>query len=163
MIRIRASSLRRVAFGLSLSCLPALAAEVDAPRYGQVVVPGGEVLRVELADTPSRRHRGYMYRERIGPEDGMLFVFPEDGIYPFWMKNTRISLDILWLAEDGTIVHVEPRVPPCREDPCESVWPMARARFVLEIPAGTAARLQLERGGGLEVLLPAGPGTGRER
>ncbi|MGD8375268.1 MAG: DUF192 domain-containing protein [Acidobacteriota bacterium] len=130
------------------------AAEDAGPSYGRVVGPGGVVLQVELADTPARRARGYMFRDGVGPEDGMLFPFGEESVHTFWMKNVRFPLDIIWMDGTGRVVHVEDHVPACREDPCPSYGPMTRAAYVLELAAGQAAALSLEPGVQLEILIP---------
>lgn len=124
------------------------------PSYGRVIVPGGAVLQVELADTPDRRARGYMFRDGVGPEDGMLFPFGEESVHTFWMKNVRFPLDMIWIDGAGRVVHVEDHVPACREDPCPSYGPMTRAAYVLELAAGRAAELSLEPGTQLEILIP---------
>jgi uncharacterized membrane protein (UPF0127 family) len=88
-----------------------------------------------------------MYRTHISPTEGMIFVFDEPGFYPFWMKNTLISLDLFWLDADGTIVSIQSDVPPCGntselDDGCPT-WPPAagtRAVYVIEMAAGFAAR-----------------------
>ena len=124
------------------------------PRYGQVVTPDGSTLHVELAETPEGRRAGYMFRDAVGPEDGMLFLFEGEDFHSFWMKNTRMPLDILWMSAAGRIVDVSPDTPPCVEDPCEHYLPMARARYVLELAGGRAARIGLSVGDELQLLLP---------
>ena len=86
---------------LMLLLLPWGAGVAQPVRYGQVILPGGQVLHVEVADTPIRRQLGYMFREQVGPEDGMIFLFEETAFHSFWMKNVSFPLDILWLADDS--------------------------------------------------------------
>lgn len=137
-----------------------LSAAAPGPRYGRVVTPGATTLRVELAETPEARARGYMFRDRVGPEDGMLFVFDREDVYPFWMKNTRIPLDILWIGADGVVVHVASRVAPCTADPCPEVAPVAAARYVLELAAGRAEALAIRPGTELQILIPPPASSG---
>ena len=74
---------------------------------------------------------------RIMPENrGMLFVFPSDGIYAFWMKGMLFSIDMLWLAADGTIVYLVQNASP--DTYPHSFVPDKTARYVLELPAGFA-------------------------
>ena len=70
----------------------------------------------------------------------MLFMFPRNDVYSFWMKNTLIPLDMIWIDEGRKIVHLKQDVQPCRADPCPSYSPEVSARYVLELPAGDAAR-----------------------
>ncbi len=77
-------------------------------------------LRVELADTVERQIRGLMYRTSLAPDCGMLFVFDDDQPRSFWMKNTLIALDIIFLNADKQVISMHRDVPPCRRDPCPS-------------------------------------------
>ena len=97
---------------VTLLALPAGAVGREAARYGQVILPGGTVLDVELAESPARRQRGYMFRDGVGPEDGMIFLFEEEEFHSFWMKNVSFPLDILWMAGDGTVVDVSLLLAP---------------------------------------------------
>jgi len=142
---------------LMLLLLPWGAGVAQPVRYGQVILPGGQVLHVEVADTPIRRQLGYMFREQVGPEDGMIFLFEETAFHSFWMKNVSFPLDILWLADDGTVVDASPQTPPCAEDPCPSYLPMARALYVLELAGGRAGELGIGPGQTLQLLLPEAP------
>jgi uncharacterized membrane protein (UPF0127 family) len=140
-----------------LIATPLLAGDSAPIRFGKVITERGAELAVEIAATPEQRERGYMFRERMGPEDGMLFLFEEEGIYPFWMKNTKIPLDIIWIGGDGVVVFVAARVPPCTADPCPDVRPLGRARSVLELAAGRASDLGLRPGAALQLLVPPSP------
>jgi hypothetical protein len=78
------------------------------------------------------------------------------------MKNCRVSLDLVWLSEGLTVVHLEKRVPPCRRDPCPSYLPMRKARLVLEVKAGMAEKAGLRVGDpvrleGVELTAPDPP------
>jgi uncharacterized membrane protein (UPF0127 family) len=134
-----------------------LAGDPAPVRFGRVITEGGTELAVEIARTPEQRARGYMFRDRVGPEDGMLFLFDEEAIHPFWMKNTKIPLDIIWIGGDGVVVFVAPGVQPCTADPCPEVLPMGRARSVLEVAAGRASALGVRPGTVLQLLLPPTP------
>ena len=104
-------------------------------RFTTVVLPNGRTIRAELAITDKERTRGAMFRESILPDQGMLFVFDREDHHLFWMKNTPISLDILWLDRGRRVVHIEASVPPCKEDPCPLYRPKAPALYVLELKA----------------------------
>lgn len=111
-----------------------------------VTMPRGEVIRVEVAANPESRQRGLMFRDALAPDRGMIFLFPEHGPHSFWMKNTLIPLDILWLDAAGRIVHIGAKTPPCEADPCPSYSPGKDASYVLELAAGRAAELGLREG-----------------
>jgi uncharacterized protein len=106
----------------------------------RVHLPDGAAIEVELAANDETRQQGLMYRDGLAADRGMLFLFPQSGNYPFWMKNTLIPLDMIWIDERLRVTHVERNVMPCRADPCPSYDPGAAARFVLELAAGQAAR-----------------------
>jgi hypothetical protein len=114
-------------------------AGVRGSRLARVAFPDGRTYLAEVARTPDERARGLMFRRSLGEQEGMVFLFEEPAIYPFWMKNTLIPLDILWLDDAGKVVHLERSVPPCRLDPCPSVVPLKPATWVLEVGAGRAA------------------------
>lgn len=125
-----------------------------APR-GQVALPSGRVLDIEIADTPMEVQRGYMFREKISDNEGMVFLFGSAGFHSFWMKNCKVALDIAWLDERWQVVHLEENLPPCAADPCPSWAPLKAARYVLEIRAGLAAAEGL-RPGTTVVFVPPG-------
>ncbi len=102
-------------------------------------LPDGTVIRLELAVTPEERQRGLMFRTALRPDHGMLFLFDQPAQWPFWMKDTWIPLDIVFLDGHGTVVEVFRDVPPCRAEPCPQYVPEKDARAVLEVTAGTAA------------------------
>lgn len=124
-----------------------------------VSTPDGLMIYCEIADTPAKRSQGLMFRTRMAPDRGMLFTFPEfqePGYWTFWMKNTKMPLDILWLDQDGTIVHVERYVPICTrtDNLCPRYRPKTAAVQVLELGAGQAATLNLSVGTQLTIELP---------
>ena len=117
-----------------------------APPGPRVTLPDGYVVHIEIAADDATRQQGLMYRDTLPADHGMLFFFPQTGNYPFWMKNTLIALDIIWIDDQKRIVHVASNVQPCKADPCPSVPPNADARYVLELAAGVAARHGLANG-----------------
>jgi uncharacterized membrane protein (UPF0127 family) len=104
-----------------------------------VVLADNSAVEVELAIDDETRAMGLMFRESIAPGRGMLFIHPTVGVYPFWMKNTLIPLDMIWIDENKRIVHIKQHVPPCRADPCPSYDPAVPSRYVLELGGGQAA------------------------
>ncbi|MBI5149637.1 MAG: DUF192 domain-containing protein [Candidatus Omnitrophica bacterium] len=100
-------------------------------------------------------HRGLQFRRSLDPGSGMLFVFQKSEPYTFWMKDTLIPLDMIWIDSGRRIVHVEHNVPPCVADPCPRYPPGHEALYVLEINAGYAVRLGLQLGETAEFRLNA--------
>lgn len=127
-----------------------VAAAGVAPQVPICVLPDGAEIRLELADTDSDRVQGLMFRDHLAQDAGMLFVFEREGLWPFWMKDTFIPLDMIWLDSSGTIVDIRPNVQPCRLDPCPSYWPRSASRAVLEVNAGFASARGLKIGDTLE-------------
>jgi uncharacterized membrane protein (UPF0127 family) len=99
----------------------------------------------EIADSPKERAKGLMFREKLEEDKGMLFVYPEERTYNFWMKNTLIPLDIIWISADKRIVHIEEAMP-CEEEPCKIYSPEKEAQFILEIKGGMAEKKGIEIG-----------------
>jgi uncharacterized membrane protein (UPF0127 family) len=112
----------------------------SAERGARVVFPDGYAVTVEVAADNSTRQQGLMYRDNLPGDRGMIFFFPSAGDYAFWMKNTLIPLDMIWIDDQKRIVHVAHDVPPCKADPCPNYPPNAVAKYVLEVAAGVAAR-----------------------
>ena len=100
----------------------------------------------ELATTSEERSRGLMYRESLAMDDGMLFVYPSEGIYQFWMKNTLIPLDMIWISSARKIVNINRSAQPCQPDYCPAINPGAESQYVLEINGGLSDRLGFEVG-----------------
>jgi hypothetical protein len=98
---------------------------------------------VELALTPAQQEQGLMYRPRLAPDAGMLFDFRDIAPRAFWMKNTLIPLDMLFIADDGRIVDIHERAVPMSEAIVPSRVP---ARAVLELNGGTVDRLGIRVG-----------------
>jgi len=123
-----------------------------APPSGpRVEMPSGAVYRLELALTPEEQAQGLMFRESLPDRSGMLFLFDQAGDHHFWMKNTMIPLDMIWMDESGKVVFVSANTPPCRADPCATYGPDAPARQVLEIAGGMAAKEQITVGSTLKI------------
>ena len=99
-----------------------------------------------------------MYRDRVPDGEGMVFLLASLDIHPFWMKNCRTSLDIIWLDENWRIVHIAAVVPPCKDDPCPTYSSMQKSHFVLEVAPGGAERLGLKKGDHITYLPPPARG-----
>ena len=122
---------------LLLPCQP----EGFAAQTGSLEI-AGQRFQVEVAATPAAREKGLMNRSRLAAGKGMLFVFPGSGMYPFWMKNTLIPLDLIWIDEHWQVIGVS-RMQPCgrersRTNDCPLFYPPAPVRYALEVNAGEA-------------------------
>ena len=114
---------------------------------GSWVELGGQRYQVEIAGTDAERARGLMFRDELPAGHGMLFIYDREEPQAYWMKNTRIPLDILYFDNARRLVSQQRDVPPCSAgDGCPPYPSDAPARYVLEINAGEAARLGLKRG-----------------
>lgn len=122
---------------------------VSGPR---AVMPSGTVYRLEIARTPEEQAEGLMYRESLSPRAGMLFLFGDGAVHSFWMKNTMIPLDIIWMDESGRVRFVSANTPPCRSDPCPTYGPQEAAPIVLEIAGGLAAKEGVSVGSRIKLL-----------
>lgn len=125
-------------------------------KFIQVFLPNGIEITAEIALTDAERQRGLMFREQLDKDQGMLFVFENEGYHSFWMKNMKISIDILWLDKEKRIVHIERSVPPCQDEPCPSYTPAIPAKYVLELKAGSAEENKLRLYERIEFVLEAG-------
>jgi len=90
---------------------------------------------VEIADDYAERQTGLMFREELEKDSGMLFVFDKEEFHSFWMKNTLIALDIIWIDENLKIVDIQYAFP-CVEEPCKVYTPKEKAKYVLEVKFG---------------------------
>ena len=117
---------------------PAQVGRADAPPAPPRVVvesPSGRAsaVDVELARTPAEQERGLMFRQALAPDAGMLFVFPDDRDHVFWMKNTLLPLDMIFIAEDGRVVGIVASAEPQTTTPRSVGTP---SRYVLEVNGG---------------------------
>lgn len=136
----------------ALSSSPAVETLEGKPQQGLAVTPlrfpDGKTIQVDLAVTPDQREIGLMNRLKLPKDYGMLFVFPYEIRLEFWMKNTLVDLDIIFIDKTGRVTAVHPRVPRSAPDtPDEKLARRAGlGKFVLELPSGAAARRKLRVG-----------------
>ena len=141
MIRSFARTLTFLVFAL----LPATASVAQDVSELWIETAGGARYRfeVELAVTPEQQARGLMHREEMAADAGMLFVFEPVRPVSFWMRNTLISLDMLFVGADGRIVNIGERTVPLSEESVPSDGPV---RAVLEINGGLSDMLGIRPG-----------------
>lgn len=117
------------------------------------VVLKGERFTVEIADEPQEQALGLMFRTELAADHGMLFIFPDERPRSFWMKNCKIPLDILYFDSDQQLINAHHSVPPCKTSRCPGYASARPARYVLELRAGTANRLEVQPGERLQMSL----------
>jgi uncharacterized membrane protein (UPF0127 family) len=131
---------------LALAARATFAQEEVTFQHSTLAIDTGKrqiTFNIELALDDTQRARGLMYRDKLGPYDGMLFDFYQEAPVSFWMKNTKIPLDMLFIAADGTIKHIQANATPLSTDPIPSKFPV---RAVLEINGGSARLLGIKEG-----------------
>jgi uncharacterized membrane protein (UPF0127 family) len=118
--------------------LSSISCAENLPRI--TVEAGGHILDCELANTPETISKGLMFRTELPKHEGMLFWMPYTYPWSFWMKNTPISLDILWLNSQKKVIYMVENAPPCQELNCPVYTPPSPADvlYVLEIGGGLA-------------------------
>lgn len=110
---------------------------------------GGELeFKVEIADDPMERSQGLMYRNSMSEDQGMLFIFEKSDYVSFWMKNTLIPLDMIFIDQDHKIAHIEADVKPCPKGVlnCPLYPSELPVKYVLELNAGLAEKNGLRNG-----------------
>ncbi len=95
---------------------------------------------VEVVQTDIAKYRGLMFRESLGENSGMLFVYSNDRIRGIWMKNMNFPLDLVYINSKNIITDIIPNVPSCTEEPCKIYNSENPVRYVLEVNAGFAQR-----------------------
>jgi len=120
--------------------------KAGAGSNAPAVVLRDQRLNVEIAADDASRTHGLMDRTSMPADHGMLFVFPDDAVRTFWMKDTLIPLDMLFLDAQRRIVTVQANALPCTADPCK-IYPSSKpARYVLELNGGAAAKMGVREG-----------------
>jgi uncharacterized membrane protein (UPF0127 family) len=122
---------------------PTLFADLTRTTVQVVTATGRHRFHVWIADAEPSRARGLMFVRELPADQGMLFLFERPQFAAFWMKNTYLALDLVFIAADGLVVNVARDAEPFSESPIESVAPV---KGVLELGAGTAERIGLAPG-----------------
>ena len=119
------------------------------------VAPNGETGSLEIAATDAAREKGLMGRASVPRGEGMVFVFDAPGEHAFWMLHCLTPLDLVWLDQAGTVVHLVEAAPICEAEPCPYYSAGAPAAMVVEFGPGEARRMGIVPGATLRVALPA--------
>jgi len=138
---------------LPLACVLAGCASAETPW----VELKGKRFQIEIADDDDERARGLMFRDEMAADHGMLFIHDSEEPRSYWMKNTKIPLDILYFNHERKLVSAQEGVPPCSAgDQCPPFPSEGSALYVLELNAGMAQTLGVKAGD----TLVFGPGVG---
>jgi uncharacterized membrane protein (UPF0127 family) len=113
-----------------------------------VVLPGGQTIRVETMIDTKDLLRGLMFRTSLPPDRGMLFIHMRPGNYPYWMYQTYIPLDMIWMDATKQIVEIVPSAPPCKTNAskCPHFGGNYMAQYVLQLGGGMAQKYGLHLG-----------------
>ena len=136
-----------------LLCVLMLISCVACASGEPVVELGGKRFTVEIAETQEKQALGLMFRDSMPADEGMIFIFPNEAPRSFWMKNTRIPLDIMYFDKDLKMVSISANTPPCRVSRCPSYPSAGPAMYVLELNAGMASELGVGPGDQLIIEL----------
>jgi len=137
------------ALGLSAGTGTALPGRVD---WAVAVFPSGAEFDLEIAADPDSRRLGYMFRERVAPDEGMLFLFDAPGRHSIWMKNCEVDLDVIWLDDTWHVIEIAHELAPCPEEgDCPGFAPMRAATYVLEVAGGVAREHGLRIGDRIDI------------
>ena len=135
---------------ISLVVLASLFLSCEAGHLGvpsdQVCFSRGGCVQVEVVQKQKELTRGLQFREFLGSNAGMLFIFSVSARHSFWMKDTKIPLDMIWMDYARRVVTIKKKVPPCQEDPCPVYTPDQAAMYVLEVNSGYSDTLGLQVG-----------------
>ncbi|MBI4061924.1 MAG: DUF192 domain-containing protein [Elusimicrobia bacterium] len=129
----------------ALKCVPQT---VPSAKKTSLTFPDGKTIKIDVVDTPATREIGLMCVRKMRKDYGMLFVFPRDMFLSFWMKNTLVPLDILWIGADKKITVIRERLRPSAVGAPDDEVARAggKGQYVLELAAGEASRRGLKAG-----------------
>jgi len=154
----------RISLGLSVTRIVILAAAFFAAGCGtsnitdeldltQVTFPNGAKINAETMRSEPELMRGLMFRESLAPNRGMLFIHPKENTFHYWMYQTKIPLDLIWMDHDRRIVEMSLDTPPCRSTSakeCPNYGGNFKSKYVLEVNAGIARKNGLKTGDSLD-------------
>jgi len=138
---------------LAILSILIIAAIISIQNYSQDRVCFKEhCFNVELAVTDEEMSHGLMYREKLDENAGMLFIYKTEGNYSFWMMNTTIPLDMIWLDKNHIVVFISKNTQPCKET-CPLIYPDKNSMYIIEVNSGTADRVGLDIGEKIEFYI----------
>jgi len=137
---------------LLLGCSSDKSSTMEDLTSAVVTLPGGQKIKAERMVLTTDLARGMMFRDSLAADRGMLFFHEREGTYSYWMYQTRIPLDIVWMDRFRRIVEIVANAPPCKTvaSQCAHYGGNQRAQFVLELAGGMASKYGLKTGDILE-------------
>lgn len=122
-------------------------------HQAKVDVNGFEIL-ADIAYTDEQQAKGLSIKDSLNENEGMLFIFQNEGQHNFWMNKMKFPIDILWLDSAGKVIHIEPNLPPCTsESNCTVYEPQKNSLYVLETVAGFAEKYEVTIGTDIDFQL----------
>ena len=114
-------------------------------QFSQISI-NNQIINIEIPITPQEISTGLMNRNHLDKDSGMFFIFEVEKPQSFWMKNTLIPLDLIFIDSNNQIIDIKHNFQPCKSDPCETYTSSKPALYVLEINSGLAKELNIEIG-----------------
>jgi len=130
---------------IALTILSLLLLTACQQKTTQIIFENNKTIDAEIAQTDAELQKGLMYRQELAENTGMLFILPSEEKTNFWMKNTTIPLDIIFLNSNKTIVHIANAVP-CKQDPCTLYSSEKPTKYVIEVNAGYCKKNSIIQG-----------------
>lgn len=100
---------------------------------------------VKIADNDSEMEKGLKFQEELLENEGMLFIFPDEDLRSFWMKDTLISLDMIFLDSNQNIVSIKENAEPCNVNPCSLYNSKEKSQYIIEVNAGFCAKYNINK------------------
>lgn len=110
-----------------------------------------QCFNVEVVKDSKALTKGLMDRKKLKADQGMLLNYTSSDKYAVWMKNMNFSLDIIWLNKKKEVVYLHENAPPCETEQCDLYTPDKNAKYILEVPAGSIAKIGIEVGDTMEL------------
>ncbi len=132
--------------------------KLEQSEFPQGIIKIDDItLQVQIADTKPLQTRGLMFQEKLPYDQGMLFVFEDEGVRSMWMLNMQFALDLLWIDANGNVLHIEKDTQPCKS----ALETMActftngndeAAKYVLEVTSGFVDKYNITEDSKLEII-----------
>lgn len=125
-------------------------------NFNEIIIDNGSKLikiNIEIADDNNERMKGLMFREKLDENAGMIFIFENEEYQTFWMKNTLIPLDMIFIDKDFKIINIEHAVP-CNQEPCVLYKSAKPAKYVLELNGNFTTKNDVKTGDKIIIQKP---------